>query len=77
MGQWNLNARLAKQAVQRKLPGVIKQMGLCVGGHHGEVYDSSEEDAGSWTCTWRYEGDEAKKLEVVWVGKLLSSMVQM
>jgi hypothetical protein len=65
--------------VQRKLPGIIKQTGLCAGGHHGEVYDCSEEGAGSWTCTctWRYEGDEAKELEVVWVGELLSSMVQM
>ena len=39
--------------------------------------DCSEEGAGSWTCTWRYEGDEVKKLKVVWVGELLSSMVQM
>jgi hypothetical protein len=50
MGQWNLNARLAKETVPGKLPGIIKQMGPCA-GHTGEVYDCSEEDAGSWTCT--------------------------
>jgi hypothetical protein len=46
MGQWNLNVRLAKQAVQRKLPGIIKADGSCAGGHHSEVYDYSEEGAG-------------------------------
>jgi hypothetical protein len=46
MGQWNLNARLAKQAVQKKADGYCIADGLRAGGYHGEVYDCSKEGVG-------------------------------